>query len=258
MHKLSFYSLLFLTLFLMGSTLTFAQEEMEDQLYWVREEIVKIEDWDKYEESSKKWVEYMSGAGLDVPYVRASQRNDGHYYYLIPLENYAMIDKFPQIFGSAIEKIGKDKWTKFMEENESSIAYHKDFIVRWSAGHSYIPEKPRFKPEESSFVHWIFFTYKLEDRKKVLNILEEWKELYKENNIPDGYSVWLVELGEQNNMIAISEASRDGESFYKAMNENGEKLKEKEQKLWKKLSSSILTMEQKYGSQRPDLGFENK
>ena len=105
---------------------------MEDQLYWVREEVVKVEMWQQYEETSKQWVEMMTGAGLDFPYMRASQRDDGHYYYLFPLSSYADIDKFPEIFGSAIEKIGKEKWGEFMKKNESSMETHKDFIAKWS------------------------------------------------------------------------------------------------------------------------------
>ena len=62
------------------------------------------------------------------------------------------------------------------------------------------------KPEDAEFLHWIFFTYKLENRKEVLDILAEWKALYEKNNIPDGWSTWTIELGEQNNMMAISES----------------------------------------------------
>jgi len=254
MLKQKFFFLLIAGL-LFFSTFTFAQEEPKDQLYWVREEVVKVEMWDQYEETSKQWVEMMTGAGLDFPYMRASQRDDGHYYYLLPLNSYADIDKFPEKFGSAIEKIGKEKWGEFMKKNESSMDYHKDFIVKWNAAYSYIPKEPRIKPQDAEFLHWIFFTYKLENRKEVLDILAEWKTLYEKNNMPDGWSTWTIEVGERNDMIAISEAAKDGAGFYAAMEENQEKLKEEEQKLWAKLSVNITSMEQKYGKPRPDLGF---
>ncbi len=57
---------------LMSSGLLMAQQEMKDQLYWVREEVVKVEKWEQYEETSKQWVEMMTGAGLDFPYMRVS------------------------------------------------------------------------------------------------------------------------------------------------------------------------------------------
>ena len=101
--------------------------------------------WDKYESTSKEWVKMMTEAGLDLPYMRASQRDDGHYYYLFPLDNYASIDKMQGIFGAAIEKIGKDKWAKFIVENESSMETHKDFIAKWSAAIFLCTERTKAK-----------------------------------------------------------------------------------------------------------------
>jgi len=241
-----------------GSSFVFAQEEMKDQLYWVREEVVKVEKWQQYEETSKQWIEMMTGAGLDFPYMRASQRDDGHYYYLLPLSSYSDIDQFPEKFGSAIENIGKEKWGEFMIQNEASMDYHKDFIAKWSAKHSYVPKEPRIKPEEAGFIHWIFFTFKLEKRQEVLDVIAEWKALYEKHNIPDGWSTWIIEIGEQNNMMAFTEVAKDAASFYSAMEENSAKLKEEEQKLWAKLSANVLSMEQHYGKPRPDLSYFKK
>jgi hypothetical protein len=251
-----FLSLIIVFISVSGSII--AQQEMKDQLYWVREEIVKVEKWDQYEETSMQWVEMMTGAGLDFPYMRASQRNDGHYYYLFPLSNYADIDKFPEKFSSAIEKIGKDKWAEFMVKNESSMDYHKDFIVKWLAVQSYVPKEPRIKPEEAGFIHWIFFKFKIEKKKEVLDVIAEWKALYEKNNMSDGWSVWSIELGEQNNMMALSESAKDAASFYANMEENSSKLKEEEQKLWAKLAANLLTVEEKYGQPRADLSYYKK
>ena len=71
-----------------------------------------------------------------------------------------------------------------MKKNESSMVTHKDFIAKWSAKYSYVAKEPRIKPEEAGFIHWIFFTYSLENRQEVLDILAEWKGLYEKNNIP--------------------------------------------------------------------------
>lgn len=255
MLKAKFFYLLFAGLLLL-SAYTLAQEEPKDQLYWVREEIVKVDKWQQYEETSKEWIELMTGAGLDFPYMRASQRDDGHYYYLLPLSNYSDIDKFPEKFGSAIEKIGKEKWDEFIKRNEGSMAYHKDFIAKWNAKYSYVPKEPRLKQGEAGFLHWIFFTYKLEKRQEVLDVLAEWKELYEKNNIPDHWSTWTIEVGERNDLMAITESAKDGASFYAAMDENSAKIKEEEQKLWQKFSQYVTSIEQNFGKPRPDLGFQ--
>jgi hypothetical protein len=257
MLKLKFFLLLIAGV-LIFSTFTFAQEESKDQLYWVREEVAKVDMWDKYESTSKEWVKLMTDAGLDFPYMWASQRDDAHYYYLFPLENYAAIDKFPGIFGAAIDKIGKDKWAKFMVENESSIVTHKDFIVTRSAKYSYWPKEPRLKPEEAKFIHWMFFHYKLENRKEVMDIMTEWKELYQEKNIKNGYTVWLMELGRDNNMIVLTESYKDGADYYTAMEADNATMEAEAKALWTKMSVYITSVENKYGNQRPDLGFDNE
>jgi hypothetical protein len=232
-----------------------AQEEMKDQLYWVREEVAKVDMWDQYEKTSKEWVELMTGADLDFPYMWASQRDDGHYYYLLPLENYSAIDKMPELFGSAIEKIGKEKWAEFMKKNEGSMETHMDFIVTRSAKYSYWPEEPRLKPEEGKFIHWMFFHYNLENRKEVMDIMLEWKKLYQDKNIKNGYTIWLMELGRDNNMIVLTENYKDGADYYTAMEADNAVMEAEASALWTKMSKYIISIENKYGNQRPDLGF---
>ena len=249
------FILLLLTGLLIYSTITLAQEEPKDQLYWVREEVAKVDMWNQYEETSKQWVEMMTGADLDFPYMWASQRDDGHYYYLFPLDNYAAIDKMPEIFGSAIEKIGKEKWAEFMKKNESSMVTHKDFIATRSAKYSYAPKEPRLKPEDAKFIHWMFFHYKLENRKEIMDIMMEWKKLYEEKNIKNGYTIWLIELGLDNNMIALTENFKDGADYYASMEADNALMETEASVLWAKMAPFITSIENKYGEQRPDLGF---
>ena len=257
MRKLNFIFFVLVGL-LIYSSFSLAQEEPKDQLYWVREEVAKVDMWDQYEKTSKEWVELMTGAGLDLPYMWASQRDDAHYYYLFPLENYAAIDKISGIFGAAIDKIGKDKWAKFNKENEASMETHMDFVVTLSAKYSYRPAEPRLKPEERKFIHWMFFHYKLENRKDVMDIMTEWKNLYQEKNIKNGYNVWLMELGRDNNMIVLTESYKDGADYYTAMEADNAMMEAEAKALWAKMVPYITSVENKYGNQRPDLGFDNE
>ena len=257
MRKLS----VFFVLSLCGSFLitpkSFAQE-MKDQMFIIHEEVVKVDLWDKYESTSKEWVEMMTGAGLDLPYIQASQRDDGNYYYIIPISNYAEIDKMQGIFNSAIEKIGKDKWSKFMVENNSTIESSNDFVATRSAKYSYMPKNPRIKPEEAKFIHWMFFKYKMENRKEIMDILTEWKKLYEDKNIKSGYNIWLIELGLDNNMIALTESYKDGADFYTSSKEDNALMESEANVLWTKMASFLTSTENKYGSSRPDLGYVKK
>lgn len=236
----------------------YSQEAPKDQLYMVREEVARVDMWDQYESTSKRWVEMMTEGGLDLPYVRASQRDDGHYYYLIPLKSYSDIDKMPGIFGSAIDKVGKDNWSKFMVENEGSIATHRDYIVRWSAEYSYVPKEPRLKMEDAKFIHWMYFHFKLENRQELLSVLKEWKKLYEDKNIKNGYSLWIVELGLDNNMMVLTENFKDGADFYTAQKEDNALMEAEATVLWNKMAPYLTSVENKYGNLRPDLGYIKK
>jgi len=255
MLKQKFIFIMMAGLIIASSLTVLAQEEPKDQLFWIREEVAKVDMWDQYEETSKQWVEMMTEAGLDFPYMWASQRDDAHYYYLFPLDNYAAIDKMPEVFGSAIEKIGKEKWAEFMRKNEGSMETHKDFIATRSAKYSYMPKEPRLKPEDAKFIHWMFFHYRLENRKEIMDILAEWKQLYQDKNIKNGYAVWLIELGLENNMIAITESFKDGADFHNSTKEDNALMEEEASALWAKMAPFITSVENKYGNQRPDLGF---
>jgi hypothetical protein len=253
-HFLTFFIVLFICI----PGIMLAQDMDKDQLFWVREEVAKISMLNTYEKTSKEWVDLMTQGGLDLPVVRASQRNDGHYYYLIPLSNYAEVDKFSDIFGSAIGKIGKEKWDKFSAENNSSMESHKDFIVKRSAKYSYMPKEPRAGLDNAGFIHWIFFHYKLEKRQEVLDVLAEWKALYEKNNIPDAWTIWIPEVGLDNNMMALTEVYKDGQSYFSAMKENSKKIKDEEAKLWAKFSVNILDIKEIFGKPRPDLTYIKK
>ena len=255
MLKQKFFLLLLAGLFVSSSFIVLAQEEPKDQLFWIREEVAKVDMWDQYEATSKEWVEMMTGAGLDFPYMWASQRDDGHYYYLLPLSSYADIDQFSDKFGSAIEKIGKEKWGEFIKRNEASMVTHKDFIATRSAKYSYWPKEPRLKLEDRKFIHWMFFRYKLENRKEVMDIMLEWKKLYEEKNIKNGYTIWLIEVGLDNNMIALTESYKDGADYYTSMESDNALMEAEASALWAKMSPFITSVENKYGKPRPDLGF---
>ena len=52
----------------------------KDQLFIIHEEIAKVDKYDQYEETSKEWVTLMTEAGLDIPRIHASQRDDSVSY----------------------------------------------------------------------------------------------------------------------------------------------------------------------------------
>ncbi|MFH1194785.1 MAG: hypothetical protein V1720_03675 [bacterium] len=235
-----------------------AQEKPKDQLYLVFEETAKVSYYEQYERTSKQWVELMTQAGLDISAVHASQRDDFHYYYLIPIEKYADLDLTYEAFKTAYGKIDKTKADVFQKENQESIETYRQFVIKWSAEFSYVPKESRLKDNEANFLHWLFFTYKLDKQKEVFDILREWKALYEKHNINHEYNIWTMEIGQDANLIALTESAKDGADYFGMMNETWTTLQAEEQVLWAKLSALMLETEQKFGYPRPDLSYIKK
>ena len=252
------FGFLFCGIILFSPVQIISQDMSKDQLFIIHEEIAKVDKYDQYEETSKEWVTLMTEAGLDIPRIHASQRDDFHFYYLIPIANYGELDKIHEKFTNAYEKLDKQKSSVFEKKNNESIESFKQFVVKWSAELSYIPKEPHLKPGEGKFMHWMYFNYKVGNKDDVKSILKEWKELYEKNNIPYEYDVWTIELGENSNTLVVNELYKDGADFYNSMNDISSKIKEDEKKLWEKFSQFIISVENKYGRIRSDLSYIKK
>jgi hypothetical protein len=101
----------------------------------------------------------------------------------------------------------------------------------------------------------MFSHYKLENRKEVMDIMTEWRNLYQDKNIKNGYTIWLMELGRDNNMVVLTETYKDGADYYATMEADNALMEAEASALWAKMSQFIVSVENKYGNQRPDLGF---
>ena len=102
------------------------------------------------------------------------------------------------------------------------------------------------------------FHFKLENRQELLGVLKEWKKLYEDKNIKNGYSIWIVELGLDNNMMVLTEYFKDGADFYTSQKEDNALMEAEASVLWAKMSPFLTSVENKYGSPRPDLGYVKK
>ncbi len=250
----TFYFLFFMLVFLISNYSANAQDEPKDQLYWVHEEKAKINMIDQYEKTSKDVINIFKEGSLDVE-IRASQRDDNLFYYLIPISNYADVDTVIKNFGSAQEKVGKDKWTNTMGENSATIESSKDGIVTHSGKYSYVPQNPKLKPSEIKFLHWDYFYVLPEKRKEFFEIAKQYKELSKKDDIEMGYDVWLPEFGFDNDLVVVTQGAKDDVDFYQTNNMVNEKLGNDGEMLWDKMLKTLKNFTHINGHTRPDLSM---
>lgn len=244
----------FLLVFLSGTLLVNAQDKPKDQLFWIHEVKAKVNMIDQYESTTKDILKMFREGGLDIN-VYTSQRDDNMFYYLIPISKYADIDSIYKNFGSAMKKVGADKWRSKMAENASTVEMSKDGFVSRSEKYSYKPKNPRLKPNEAKFIHWDYFTILPDKRKEFFDVAKQFKELYEKNDIGMGYGFWIPEFGYDNDLIVVSQVAKDAVDYYQASHVINEKLGKDGEMAWNKLLSTLKDFNHLNGHLRGDLSM---
>ena len=82
------------------------------------------------------------------------------------------------------------------------------------------------------------------------------KKLYQDKKIETPYTVWLADMGENNNLIVVTTEAKDAVSFYQQMDKDNTALGKDMDDLWSQMTSMITHFEHKNGHTRPDLSYE--
>jgi len=244
----------FLILFFSLTIMLLAQHGDKDQLYFVHEDIVKPDMYEKYEEASKGFVDLFKE--LKVPRMsRASMTNDLRYFYITPIDSYSDIDKSQKEWEQVLKNAPEGAMEKAYAKFEGCYDIHKDYIVKYKDALSYWPDEPRISNEEIKYLNWGFYWFKDGSGKKVTGIAKKFKQAYLDNDIKDGFSIYTSDLGMDRNLWIVVNFGKSEEDFYKQQAINSEKLKESVKDLRKELRSVMLKYEEANGWRRPDLSY---
>jgi hypothetical protein len=223
-------------------------QEQKSQLYSVTEVVVKPAMVAQYEAAVKKEVE------LGYPYpVQAYSTDDFHYYFLVPIENYAGIDALNKGEGEWAAKIGQE-YKALMKSVEGTFEYYRSGVVRFLPELSYAPLNPRLKPEEQKFITWGFAYVEFGKEKEFADISKQFVEVSKSKDTSIGWNMYVVESGAEMPFYFWAEGGKSAAEYY-AENDNVLKKmgEEKFAELWSKAMASLRKYEVKTGRPRPDL-----
>ena len=241
---------------LLFTCVIYSQEKLNEKLFYIHEEVVKFDKQDEYNSASKDFTKMMNDAKLDVPFIRASQTDDLHFYYLVPINNYADIDKLSSAFGDMMKKSDKDALDRNMKESSESTEYTRELVFRRADDLSYKPDDTQgLDMSKENFVHWDYYLYKPEHRQEVMDLAAKMKKLNEEKGIETPYTVWLADMGERNNLIVVTTLAKDAVSFYQQMDKDNEKMGKEGMDLYNQMTPYIEHFEHKNGHTRPDLSY---
>lgn len=221
-------------------------EEKKPQLFAVWDVVVHPSKFMEFEAANKEFVGLMAKHECPFP-MTTYKTNDFHYYFLIPIENFAGIDKIIDYFSKITEKAGKE-----YEAIHKSVAgtYESETlgVVALRTDLSYSPEKPRVKTEDMNFVWWNYYYIKSGKEKEAEGIAKEWQALWGSKKISDYFNVYQYYLGPDLPAMVAAGGAKSEADYYSHMEKNIEKMGDEYVALTKKTMDACRKFEQRTGT----------
>jgi hypothetical protein len=230
-------------------------QEKKPQLYFIEDYVVKPAMVTQFESTLKDLVAKVYKP-FNFPWpMETYATEDFHYYFLYPFENLAEVDKAFAYFYEVLGKFGEENWDALNRKMGDASEYYKQGTVTLSPELSYIPEKPRLKPEEMKFVYW-GFCYVIPGREKEFEAqFKKIVALFKSKGVDNGFKCWIGGLGTEMPFYFYSETGKSPADFFLA-SENAMKLVDPDiTNIWNATLGLLRKYEFKMGSVRPDLWF---
>jgi hypothetical protein len=223
-------------------------QEKKSLLYSIEEIVVKPAMAARFEAAVKKEIE------LGYPYAfECYSTNDFHYYFLVPIENYAGIDALNKTEGEWAAKMGKE-YQALMKSVEGTFEYFRSGVVRFLPELSYAPKKPRLKPQEEKFINWGLAYVEFGKEKEFADVCKQFVEICTSKGTSIGWNMFMAESGTEMPFYFWAETGKSPADYYTESERNMKKIgEEKNTELWGKLITTLRKFEFKAGGPRPDL-----
>ncbi|UKJ07748.1 hypothetical protein [Solitalea lacus] len=250
MKTRSIFNFILTLLSLFSFTTIKAQEEPKGQLYLVHEDMVIPEKVDQYVQAAKGLADIMmkhnNGA---MPYWVAS-RDDFTFIYVIPISGYGAVDMVDKTFTDLEKAVGKETFEAKMNQYDGTFYTHRDFMVRYRADLSYMPDFPA----DQTFRHWDFYYLDPSKTKEAIQIAKEWKALFEKKKVSSGYRLNIADIGLEPAFIVVQGAKSEAD-FYKRSQELDKMLGEEGAALMKKTWTVTKKYDHKNGRLHPELSY---
>lgn len=180
---------------------------------------------------------------------------DFYYYFFYPFENLTEVDKAFSMFDTMLAKLGAQKWDALNKKFGAASESFKQFTVTFSPELSYIPEKPRLKPEEMKFVYW-GFCYVLPGKEKEFEAqFKKIVALFKAKNVDHGFNTCVGGIGLDLPLYVYAEAGKSAADFWLTSEKVMKVVDPEATKLWNEALTLMRKFEFKMGAFRPELSY---
>jgi len=226
------------------------QEAPEQEVAFVWEVQVNPDRVVQYDEAVKKLVSIAEGAKLAYPW-EAMVRNDFLYYFVIPIEDLADLEKFSLAFQRMMAKDGQEMPS--LQEGNSQYGQGSVWIHR--ADLSYIPDPPVGDPEKQLYRFWQFFYGKPGHEAQIEEIIKEFAALHEKHGGLLPWGIYEGFIGTDNPVYLVAYYAENGVALHTADLENQKKFGDEMMKLFGMAFQHTRDLETFDGWYRPDLSY---
>lgn len=237
---------------------TWAQaEKPKAQRFFIEEIIVKPGCLSAFDAAAKEMAAALSK--FDFPYaLSVFSRDDNHYFFSFPVENYAGIDKIFEAWSEMMGKWGYENYQALENRIAATFESVNYAVIRLVPEMSYIPENPRLNPMEALFRYWGMCYVKPGNEKQVVANFKKIAEMFKEKNIDTGFETYVIEFGNDTPQYFYGEIGESGADFWTHADKTHEILGEEIFKIWNETMTYFRRYEPTSGTFRPDLSYTPK
>ncbi|MCM4158173.1 hypothetical protein [Gramella sp. AN32] len=230
-------------------------QESKNQMFLVHEDYVRPGMSQEHEKVDTELKKAVLANGMEAKLNWLTVVNEeGLYRYLVPMQNYAMLDNDP--FEELQKKMGKEKFDAMMNKYKDNYSQHGDYFIHLDNDLSYMPDGISQTQTGKNYRNLIVFTPKIgmatefrDQAKKIKEIFSAKgsKMHYRVYNsgigVMPGYFMVAISASNQTEMDSMSEANNKllGEEFanaYTALIKMCDKVKT--ERAWIREDLSIL------------------
>jgi len=247
--------LLFLTVSALVSALPAVAQEKKPQLYFVEDYTVKPAMVAQFEAAIKELNASLWTAFAWPWAMETYATEDLHYYFCYPFASLTEIDKAFSTFDTILAKFGAQKWDALNGKFGGASEHFKQTTVTFSPELSYVPEKPRLKPEETKFLYW-GFCYVMPGKEKDFEAqFKKIVALFKAKKIDHGFNTWVGGIGLDLPLYIYTETGKSSADFFLDSEKIMKVLDPEATKLWNQTLTFVRKYEFTMGAFRPELSY---
>jgi hypothetical protein len=250
-------SLFCLGVFVGLSPATLCSQDPQPLLQLVDDVLVDTSRAAEYEAAVKDLLTHMERQGFPFR-LDTSSTDDGHYYLVYPMKNYADVDAWVKAWADLGQKMGPENLQALYRRITAAVIEQVFQFWTFRPDISFLPEKERLKKQEIGYYTWDFVWLIPGKEEEFEAVNKEWIALSTARKAQDPFITCVGGLGTQMPVYLWIEYGKSAadyavteEKFWKAMGEEGAALS-------KKTRALIRRMDSKTGQYRPDLSSAPK